>query len=86
MLRNTFNSTSFDDAPLQRAAIFYAMNRLGYNGLCRYNLKRKFSVPWGKRYQFSLDIQKVDYLSFRLSSVELKTADFWSDAGVCRWW
>lgn len=76
VLRNTFNSTSFDDAPLQRAAIFYAMNRLGYNGLCRYNLKRKFSVPWGKRYQFSLDIQKVDYLSFRLSSVELKTADF----------
>lgn len=52
------------------------MNRLGYNGLCRYNLKRKFSVPWGKRYQFTLDTQKVDYLSFRLSGVELKAADF----------
>ncbi|ENR9963991.1 Dam family site-specific DNA-(adenine-N6)-methyltransferase [Salmonella enterica] len=75
-LRNTFNSTSVDDAPLQRAVFFYAMNRLGYNGLCRYNLKRKYSVPWGKRHQLTLDTQKVDYLSFRLSGVELTTADF----------
>ncbi|EAN4326922.1 Dam family site-specific DNA-(adenine-N6)-methyltransferase [Salmonella enterica] len=75
-LRNTFNSTSVDEAPLQRAVLFYAMNRLGYNGLCRYNLKRKYSVPWGKREQLTLDTQKLDYLSFRLSGVELTTADF----------
>ncbi|EJB3708886.1 Dam family site-specific DNA-(adenine-N6)-methyltransferase [Escherichia coli] len=75
-LRNTFNSTSLDDAPLQRAVLFYAMKRLGYNGLCRYNLKRKYSVPWGNRSKLTLDPQKVDYLSFRLSGVELTTADF----------
>lgn len=75
-LRDKFNNTEMADAPLHRAAMFYAMNRLGYNGLCRYNLKRKFSVPWGQRYQFTLNKQNVDYLSFRLSGVELKTADF----------
>jgi DNA adenine methylase len=57
-LRNTFNSTSLDDAPLQRAVLFYAMNRLGYNGLCRYNLKRKYSVPWGNRSKLTLDPRK----------------------------
>ena len=31
-----------------RAILFLYMNRHGYNGLCRYNLKGIFNVPFGK--------------------------------------
>lgn len=32
----------------ERAILFLYMNRHGYNGLCRYNLKGLFNVPFGK--------------------------------------
>ena len=32
----------------QRAAIFLYLNRHGYNGLCRYNLKGIYNVPFGR--------------------------------------
>ncbi|MCF2910266.1 Dam family site-specific DNA-(adenine-N6)-methyltransferase [Pseudoalteromonas sp. DL2-H2.2] len=32
----------------ERAILFLYMNRHGYNGLCRYNLKGIFNVPFGK--------------------------------------
>ena len=32
----------------ERAMLFLYMNRHGYNGLCRYNLKGIFNVPFGK--------------------------------------
>ncbi|CAM4070555.1 Dam family site-specific DNA-(adenine-N6)-methyltransferase [Pseudoalteromonas byunsanensis] len=32
----------------ERAVLFLYMNRHGYNGLCRYNLKGIFNVPFGK--------------------------------------
>lgn len=37
------------------AALFYYLNRSGYNGLCRFNSKGLFNVPFG-RYQ------KINYL------------------------
>ena len=32
----------------ERSMLFLYMNRFGYNGLCRYNLKGIFNVPFGK--------------------------------------
>ena len=32
----------------ERAVLFLYLNRHGYNGLCRYNLKGIFNVPFGK--------------------------------------
>ena len=44
-LRNEFNSTT----DLRRkSAIFLYMNKHGYNGLCRYNMKGGFNVPFGR--------------------------------------
>ena len=47
-LRIRFNESR---DPLERGALFLYLNRHGYNGLCRYNLRKKeFNVPFG-RYQ-----------------------------------
>lgn len=44
-LREAFNRTT--DTTV-RAALFLYLNRYGYNGLCRYNKKGGFNVPFGK--------------------------------------
>jgi DNA adenine methylase len=32
----------------EAAALFYYLNRTGYNGLCRFNRKGEFNVPFGR--------------------------------------
>lgn len=32
----------------RRAVLFLYLNRFGYNGLCRYNLRGEFNVPFGR--------------------------------------
>src|SRR5262249_9421157 len=32
----------------EAAALFYYLNRTGYNGLCRFNARGRFNVPFGK--------------------------------------
>lgn len=44
-IRKQFNET---DDPYQRSLMFLYMNRHGYNGLCRYNSKGGYNVPFGK--------------------------------------
>lgn len=44
-VRNEFNQLP---SGLERRAMFVYLNRFGFNGLCRYNLKGGFNVPFGK--------------------------------------
>lgn len=46
-LRDKFNQST---DKMERSVIFLYLNRHGYNGLCRYNRKGEFNVPFG-RYQ-----------------------------------
>ncbi len=41
----------------EAAALFYYLNRTGYNGLCRFNSKGRFNVPFGryKRIAYARD-------------------------------
>ena len=49
-LREQFNHSN--DLP-ERSALFIYLNRHAFNGLCRYNSKGKFNVPFG-RYRTQL--------------------------------
>lgn len=44
-LREEFNATS---SSVRKSAIFIYLNRHGFNGLCRYNSKGGFNVPFGR--------------------------------------
>jgi DNA adenine methylase len=44
-LRAEFNACA---EPRRRAVLFVYLNRHGYNGLCRYNAKGGFNVPFGR--------------------------------------
>lgn len=44
-LRSEFNQCR---DPMRRAVLFLYLNRHGYNGLCRYNLRGEFNVPFGR--------------------------------------
>jgi len=54
----------------EAAELFYYLNRTGYNGLCRFNQKGRFNVPFG-RYK------KINYIyDFRPYQTIFKKWDF----------
>jgi DNA adenine methylase len=46
----------------EAAALFYYLNRTGYNGLCRFNRKGEFNVPFGR---YSRINYKTDFSAYR---------------------
>jgi DNA adenine methylase len=46
----------------EAASLFYYMNRTGYNGLCRFNSKGCFNVPYG---QYKTINYRFDFLEFK---------------------
>ncbi len=73
----------------EAAELFYYLNRTGYNGLCRFNKKGEFNVPFGKYKRISyrrdfLEYQDLfrdfvfsalDFRRFRLQPEEFVYAD-----------
>jgi len=46
----------------ETAALFYYLNRTGYNGLCRFNRKGAFNVPFGR---YTTITYRRDFSSYR---------------------
>lgn len=73
----------------EAAKLFYFMNRTGYNGLCRFNSKNQFNVPFGRyktiRYAESFwsyapalaawNFSAVDFMQLALQPTDFIYAD-----------
>lgn len=59
----------------EAAQLFYYLNRTGYNGLCRFNSKGEFNVPFGRYAQINY---AIDFLAYRdtFAKWEFRTGDF----------
>jgi DNA adenine methylase len=59
----------------EAAALFYYLNRTGYNGLCRFNQQGEFNVPFGRHRHIDYTYDFNDYVS-AFTSYEFTNADF----------
>lgn len=69
----------------EAAAIFYFLNRTGYNGLCRFNSSGEFNVPFGQYKSISYAegflpfrdaFTEWEFVSDDFAAVPLKATDF----------
>lgn len=79
--RQIFNTTS--DVKL-KAALFLYFNRHGYNGLCRYNNKGEFNVPFGKYTKPYFPTEEMQSFHQKIQGAELLHCDFISTMEMAR--
>ena len=63
--RSRFNQLIRDDKAdnKEAASIFYYLNRTCYNGLCRFNSKGEFNVPFGRYKKLNYKTDFTEYAS-----------------------
>ncbi len=85
--RNRFNSlvTNGGTHTQEAAQLFYFLNRTGYNGLCRFNRKGEYNVPFGsyKTINYSFDfsnyakiLKNWEFSCKDFKDIELQANDF----------
>jgi DNA adenine methylase len=85
--RNRFNQFLAEglEESAEAAALFYFLNRTGYNGLCRFNRKGSFNVPFGRyvRINYTTDFSAYvevfanwEFTSSDFGEIQLETTDF----------
>lgn len=72
-LREEFNAT---DDLRKKAALFVYLNRHCFNGLCRYNSKGRFNVPFGRYSKPTLPEKEMFYFHEKSQSAVFEVADF----------
>jgi DNA adenine methylase len=67
----------------ESACLFYYLNRTGYNGLCRFNRRGQFNVPFGRyatvRYTSDFSAYRSRFAGWEFSAVDIGRLRF--DAG-----
>lgn len=75
--RHRFNELirNGNEQTAEAAALFYYLNRTGYNGLCRFNRKGEFNVPFGryKHINYTRDFSAYARL---FAGWDFRTGDF----------
>jgi DNA adenine methylase len=59
----------------EAAAIFYYLNRTGYNGLCRFNSRGQFNVPFGRYKKLAYRTEFPEYVE-GLGRFDFRSEDF----------
>lgn len=72
-LRQEFNQS---ENPRQRSALFLYLNRHAYNGLCRYNLKGGFNVPFGAYIKPYFPTEEMLFFREKSQQASFIKADF----------
>lgn len=72
-LRREFNASN---DPFRRSVIFVYLNRHCFNGLCRYNSKGFFNVPFGKYTNPQFPLREVLKFANAASSIQFKNVSF----------
>ncbi len=62
--------------PRRKSALFIYLNRHGYNGLCRYNAKGGYNVPFGRYKKPYFPAIEMQEFSRKSKNAEFKIADF----------
>lgn len=77
--RSTFNQLTVENQALStkktQALLFYYLNRTGFNGLCRFNNKGEFNVPFGKYKTITYNTDFLEYQDL-LGRWEFSCGDF----------
>jgi DNA adenine methylase len=74
-LKESFNDGYGD--PVWHAAAFVYMNKVGFNGLCRYNRAGKYNVPFGDNPKATIcDADNLRACSVALRDTTIEAADF----------
>ncbi len=71
--RDLFNDTN---EPHLKAALFLYLNRHGFNGLCRYNSKGGYNVPFGRYKKPYFPAREMAYFQRQAQSAEFLHVDF----------
>ena len=71
--RDLFNTTN---DPHLKAALFLYLNRHGYNGLCRYNSKGNFNVPFGRHKKPYFPEEEMFFFLKKSKKATFRCADF----------
>lgn len=60
----------------ERSILFLYLNRFGFNGLCRYNSKHEFNVPFGRYKTHYFPEAELRYFAYKAQSAVFICADF----------
>ncbi|OOF51142.1 DNA adenine methylase [Rodentibacter genomosp. 1] len=71
--RRQFNESN---DPFERSIIFLYLNRFGFNGLCRYNSKNEFNVPFGAYKTHYFPENELRYFAHKAQSAVFFCGDF----------
>ncbi|MEZ4864019.1 MAG: Dam family site-specific DNA-(adenine-N6)-methyltransferase [Caldilineaceae bacterium] len=71
--RQRFNETV---DPLEKAALFVYLNKHCYNGLCRYNSKGDYNVPFGRYKQPYFPAEEMRYFQHKAQNAHFLVQDF----------
>lgn len=73
-LRDEFNT--IDSGSIRKSALFVYLNKHSFNGLCRYNAKGKFNVPFGRYKNTNPPVKEMELFAKKAQLAEFKCCDF----------